>query len=309
MSGLPFKRVKNGYMIAKNTMNEQEAASMPAGDTEILLSIARTERLSALTSMLFPGKASRTEREALLRRFAPVLTVDPTINRSLISNQSNKRRCFARWFHYKESFSSELVGTLLQRYHPHPGRFLDPFSGAGTAPLAASDLGWDALGMELLPVGITITEAMMATRTVSASEFAATMDMVMSISFASHAQDRSFGHLSITKGAFPRDEERELVGYLEYCDIHLSGPLRVLFRFAAFCVLEEMSYTRKDGQFLRWDNRSERARGVAFRKNGIPPFRTCVSRKLEQMRRDLESGSQAVQPSLFARDEEVLRQQ
>jgi hypothetical protein len=48
--------------------------------------------------------------------------------------------------------------------------------------------------------------------------------------------------------------------YIAYC--HQSIPdedIRSLLLYAAFCILEEISYTRKDGQYLRWEARSGRS--------------------------------------------------
>ncbi|MBX6378227.1 MAG: site-specific DNA-methyltransferase [Clostridia bacterium] len=48
-----------------------------------------------------------------------------------------------------------------------------------------------------------------------------------------------------------------------------------------------MSYTRKDGQYLRWDVRSGRGAGSRFHKGEIPDFKTAVLRQLAMMAEDL----------------------
>lgn len=58
--------------------------------------------------------------------------------------------------------------------------------------------------------------------------------------------------------------------------------------YAACCILEDISYTRKDGQYLRWDVRSGRSQGKKpFDKGHIATFREAIARKLTQMLRDL----------------------
>jgi hypothetical protein len=65
---------------------------------------------------------------------------------------------------------------------------------------------------------------------------------------------------------------------------------RVL-RFALLCVLESISYTRKDGQYLRWDHRSGRRQGANdFDKGRIPPFDEAISNKLREILLDSERG-------------------
>ena len=59
-------------------------------------------------------------------------------------------------------------------------------------------------------------------------------------------------------------------------------------RFAAFSVLEEISYTRKDGQYLRWDYRSGRnLSGKPFDKGTIFSFEEALLRKIDQIIADI----------------------
>jgi hypothetical protein len=54
-------------------------------------------------------------------------------------------------------------------------------------------------------------------------------------------------------------------------------------------VLEEISYTRKDGQYLRWDYRSERRQGSKpFNKGQILSFDKAINRKLSEISADLQ---------------------
>jgi DNA modification methylase len=54
------------------------------------------------------------------------------------------------------------------------------------------------------------------------------------------------------------------------------------------CILEEISFTRKDGQYLRWDERSGRRQGVkSFNKGHIPTFDVAIDRKLREICQDL----------------------
>ena len=63
---------------------------------------------------------------------------------------------------------------------------------------------------------------------------------------------------------------------------------RLLIEFAAFSVLGEISFTRKDGQYLRWDYRANRSHGSSdFNKGDIFEFYKIVKSKLEEMLDDL----------------------
>ncbi len=110
--------------------------------------------------------------------------------------------------------------------------------------------------------------------------------------------EESFPHLRITTGAFPEENERQLGRFLfEAAQISDKLLSRVL-RFAGLAVLEEISYTRKDGQYLRWDQRSGRCLGrKVFDKGPIHSFDYAIRQKLNQIAGDL-SGRE-VQPMLF----------
>ncbi|NJL11406.1 MAG: hypothetical protein HC908_18110 [Calothrix sp. SM1_7_51] len=58
--------------------------------------------------------------------------------------------------------------------------------------------------------------------------------------------------------------------------------------YGAFCILEDISYTRKDGQYLRWDSRSGRSKGKnQFNKGEIFSFEDAIYKKLQQFASDL----------------------
>ena len=101
----------------------------------------------------------RTLDGSLADHFSSKLLIDEKLSRKLVSFQANKGRAHYRWYKYKEAFSSSLVEYLLTKYQIKRGRVLDPFAGAGTTLFACSNLGHDADGIELLPVGQKIIEA------------------------------------------------------------------------------------------------------------------------------------------------------
>jgi hypothetical protein len=61
---------------------------------------------------------------------------------------------------------------------------------------------------------------------------------------------------------------------------------------ALFCILENISFTRKDGQYLRWDQRSGRCWGaLPFDKGGIQNFNDAITEKLEEIIQDVKGES------------------
>ena len=229
-------------------------------------------------------------RDALYETYSPCLTTNPDLDRTLVSFQANKREPFYRWFRYKEAFSTSLVNYCLSRLTTREGVLLDPFTGIGTSLFAASDLGWNAVGIELLPVGFYAITARISARDANLHKFSTELAQFQKVSFGRYYDpDYVFGHIPITSGAFPPATERDMAAYLGYCDKEIADTqIRHLFRFACFSSLEEISYTRKDGQYLRWDYRSLRRRGkTRFDKGRIPAFSEAICRKLQRMKEDL----------------------
>jgi DNA modification methylase len=228
------------------------------------------------------------ERRKLLQKFKHLIEIDPKLDRTLVSFQANKQESLYRWFKYKEGFSKRLVKFYLNKYHPQPGHVLDPFAGAGATLFAAKELGWDSTGIELLPVGIFAIEARLVSAKVDVEEFAATTTEFWMSFDKNKTPSEQLNHIPITKGAYPEENERLLNLYLEHCNKITNKEIRTLFRFAAFAILEDISYTRKDGQYLRWDHKAKRSWGkIAFDKGKIYSFQEAIEKKLNQIKQDL----------------------
>ena len=95
-------------------------------------------------------------------------------------------------------------------------------------------------------------------------------------------------HISITKDAFFDETEILLNKFLSHCAKIKDKKTQTVLRFAAFSVLEEISFTRKDGQYLRWDYRCKRdLSGKPFNKGKILTFKEALNHKLNQIVADL----------------------
>lgn len=229
----------------------------------------------------------------LLQHFREKMTLNSKLDRRLVSSQDDKKQPFYRWFRYKEGFSSKLIHYLLTEVHPQIGTLLDPFAGSGAALFSAASLGWEAKGMDVLPVGLHIFQARLAAQESDKRLFAETVNTIQRIDDFAQYYDPAyqFQHVAISQGAFPPDTEKALVGYVAYCHASIVDEhVRRLALFACFCVLEEISYTRKDGQYLRWDVRSGRSQGTKgkiFKKTKIYSFSEALKEKLAQMMQDL----------------------
>ena len=236
--------------------------------------------------------------QRLERYFQRKFLRQPLLSRQLVSFQANKSRPVYRWYKYKEAFSAALVEYLFTRDDIVGGHILDPFAGSGTALFAASELGIDADGIEILPIG----QQIIATKQAIDNELTH-FDIERLRWWASTHPWRNseaaviIPELRITKGAYPEKTKGLIERYL-FALQQERAQLQSVLRFALLCVLESVSYTRKDGQYLRWDHRSGRRQGATpFDKGAILDFEKAITDKIEEIVFDLTAPPE--QPELF----------
>jgi len=243
-------------------------------------------------------KIEMLDRE-LLNHFKAKFLVEPALNRTLVSFQANKTRPIYRWYKYKEAFSANLVDYLFHRYKVSQGKVLDPFAGSGTALFAASAAGLDADGIELLPIGQQIIKARQILElNLSAQDFAALDRWILKKPWKEAAIDYVLPELRITKGAYPDGAKKLIEKYISQSR-NENEQIQSVLEFALLCVLESVSYTRKDGQYLRWDYRSKRRQGKKpFDKGEILEFDRAICEKLNEITMDSSPSCQG-QSDLF----------
>ena len=233
-------------------------------------------------------------------RWADKLYVDSSLTRALVSFQANKGRAVYRWFKYKEAFSAGLIEHLLNKYRITKGVLLDPFAGSGTALFVAGGHGMKAEGIELLPIGRTLI------KTKQLIDWDLKDTDVKRLAFWRDEHPwrkcktvKPINELRITRGAYPAETLDTMGRFLAASELEGERVRAVLF-FALLCILENISYTRKDGQYLRWDYRSGRRQGKKiFDKGKILAFDAAITHKLHEIVHDLRAGELPV--DLFAK--------
>ncbi len=242
---------------------------------------------------IIPASIPRTDkkRRVLFRKYADKLSINGDLSRAIVSFQANKNVPFYRWLKYKEAFSSELVRFFIQRFRPvkkGAPKIMDPFAGAGTTLTTATKAGWNATGIELLPVGVAAMKARLKAAKVDIRLVENYLLRFKEYPLEKTGSDFQFPHLRITEKAFRKATEQAIASYMTFLNEIGEQDVRYLFWFACLSILEEVSFTRKDGQYLRWDYRSERDLKSSFDKGVIPDFRHAITNKLHMMLDDIK---------------------
>ena len=234
--------------------------------------------------------ANATEaRDSLHRRFADRIFANPSLSRKLVSYQGNKKVPGLRWLKYKEGFSADLVQGLLGATDAKT--FLDPFSGSGTAPLTAGSMGLDATGIEVMPVGNLLARSISIVSNGLQQEdlCKAVEGFLQSLKGEQPTLDMMFPHIPITRNAFPEETEKELANARQFLSSVADNHLRTVLTLACVSVLEEISYTRKDGQFLRWDPQSGRDVKPKLHKPILPSLSDAFGRRVKEISQDISA--------------------
>jgi len=240
-------------------------------------------------------------RRALEARWGDLLEESDRFDRRLVSFQANKTERLHRWFKFREGFSAALVEQLMREFGLEAGHvLLDPFAGSGTTLLVAQLLGIHGVGIDLLPHNYLTWKVKADLFAYDLSALRALRQQVKEITPPPVSEP--FPHLTITESAFPAETERDLMAYTRWCEQVDDPRLRRLCHFALLSILESISYTRKDGQYLRWDRRAEKVRRRnaqriaqgkpptrGIDKGRLPSVREALLRKLDQIIADVES--------------------
>ena len=244
--------------------------------------------------------------KSLTEYFPNTLVVDNALTRKLVSFQANKARGYYRWYKYKEAFSADLVEYLFHKYKVVKGKILDPFAGAGTALFVCSALGYHTEGIELLPIGQKIIRANMLARGANKQSIVSGLESwLLQKPWNADGEIKGFEVLRITDGAYPEKTHHKIGRYLNELEEEPPETKEVLL-FALLCVLESISYTRKDGQYLRWDYRSGRRNGkTPFDKGRILPLDEAVVEKLHEIKDDINLADDNI--GLFSFMQEDIR--
>lgn len=201
-----------------------------------------------------------SERLALENRYLQLFVTDDRFNRKIVSFQGNKGELVHSWLKYREGFSSTLVETLIEDFQlEHGETILDPFAGSATTLLVAKTLGFNAVGIDILPNCHLAWEAKSKFFEYDINELKAIYKKL--VDSQPERASSPFPHITITESAFSPETENAIMWYTDWFrEMSISENAKILCKLIITSILENVSFTRKDGQYLRWDLRSAKLR-------------------------------------------------
>jgi site-specific DNA-methyltransferase (cytosine-N4-specific) len=230
------------------------------------------------------------------------MEVTEKFNRQSVSHQLSKTDSLHGWLKYKEGFSARLVGMLMDEMGISAGdTILDPFLGSGTTSLVAKMRGVNSIGFDVMPT----TQAAVSVKGRIAEYDIAELDEFaeyVSNAVRPDAYSKRADYINITQGAYPGETELDIPFFSELVrDSRFSPQVKDLGVLCILNSLERLSYTAKDGQYLRWDERSEKVIGssaarakagraplkVILNKGDLPTVKEALSNELSKIIQDI----------------------
>ena len=218
------------------------------------------------------------QRQMLEIKYAHLFQEKP-VYRQLVTYVPNKKLPVYNWFKYKEGFSQQLVFKLLLDWKISKDEIiLDPFAGCGTALLACKESGYKAVGLDILPVAVFVAKVKLQ----DWPDLPLLHNAIEALFDKKYKQPTlSFPKVTIIDKAFPKKVQDEILFYKE-CISEFEKPLQDFLMLGLISILEQVSYTSKDGQFLRLVDRN------------IPPVKKTLREQLAEMLRDLYQQKQVL---------------
>lgn len=246
-------------------------------------------RTALIPPVISPHGGNVNGRQSLQEKFVSRLSIHPGLTRKVVSWQGNRTSPGLRWMKYKEGFSGDLVEALIE--DAKSKAVLDPFSGIGTTPLTAAGQGLEGTGIEIMPVGVLAGNALAcAANGLSRDSLEREGQSLLERVESDRKPDKkyAFRHVRITQAAFPEETEAELAKAREFIAGVEDVATAMMLDFACMSVLEDISYTRKDGQYLRWDYRSGRKLRTRLHKGPVQSLSRALRVRLREIQDDME---------------------
>jgi DNA modification methylase len=180
--------------------------------------------------------------------FSDKLLWAPSLGKS-VTFEPNLNLPVHSWFYYKQGFSKELVEWLAKRYRIQQGSvILDPFCGVGTTMTTAKEMGLSSIGVDILPLCVFVSKTKLQTEY---NQERLRKEAKLILSGNPKKPKSEWPKAWIVPRALNEKVRKELLFYKERVDTIQDDPIKNLLLLCLLNVVDKVSYTKKDGGFLR----------------------------------------------------------
>jgi len=200
---------------------------------------------------ILPDTESNAERNVLEESYADFF-IEQSAYRQLVTYVPNKKIPIYNWFKFKEGFSRQLAFNLINKFGlKKRAKLYDPFMGCGTTLLAGKEKGLKVIGTDMLPVAIFISQ-------VKITDWDDHKLLLQAVKKLFHTPfttpTLALPNIKIINLAFPAEIQEQILFFKEQIDT-FERPVRDFLLLGLLTILESVSRTSKDGQFLRLVNK------------------------------------------------------
>lgn len=207
----------------------------------------------------------RDERPTLFDEVPQEHTHNPDVMPAVVypSLYRQSTRYSAHGLHeYRGKFNPQIVRAIGNMLGFHPGHWiLDPFAGSGTTLLEAAHMGWNAVGVDINPLGVQIAQAKIAAMHVPVEDllsYTKILSKRLSEQFSNVSFDRAFTANEIRSISgekwkyrlpgfdylsswFTKSVLFQLAAILDEIDQIPSGKMQLIYRIILSDIIREVS--------------------------------------------------------------------
>jgi len=194
----------------------------------------------------------------------------------LVTPYQNKRLPVYDWYNYKHSFSRDLVIKLIEKFQLNDeDKILDPFCGSGTTLLASKEMGIPVWGIDILPLSVFISNSkLLKYDEYHIKTVVNEIKNLLEDNNTNYIINKSKKELLMK--FFSEDVLDKVLLIREWIERKDNKATRYFLLIALLSILEDISYTRKDGGFLR-----------ILKEKKIPDLKLVYLSKLYNMVKDI----------------------
>jgi hypothetical protein len=191
---------------------------------------------------------------SMVQQYAEFIQDAPEL-RKAVTFQEAKNLPIHGWFKYTQGFSPSLLEHYHKKWDMGEGtKLIDPFVGSGTSLVYAQNVGWEAMGWDLSPLAVFLSQAKTSSLRANPQDIIESILGRMPNSAEIHQYELPTQILKLADRAFPKNVWRDILRVRYALDAHDVEKWHSLAVVCMLSSLEEASYIRKHGSHYRFMN-------------------------------------------------------